>query len=147
MLSTLEKISILKRASIFAELTDATLAEVAARLEPVALAPDQPLFVKGEPGSAMYLVVTGAVRIHDGDHTFSTLGEDEVFGEMALLDDEMRSASATAAGETLLLRLERETFLELLEGQGGMVRGILHVLAQRLRARSQELADRSSPTP
>jgi CRP-like cAMP-binding protein len=140
MLSTLEKAIILKGASIFAAVPDEALAEVATALEPVELAPNQPLFAKGDAATAMYLVVAGAVRIHDGEHTFSTLGEREVFGEMALLDGEPRSAAATAVTETLLLQLGRETFLELLEEQGGLARGILQVLSQRLRARSDELA-------
>jgi CRP-like cAMP-binding protein len=140
MLSTLEKVIILKGTSIFGEVPDEALAEVAALLEPVELAPDQPLFAKGEPGTALYLIVAGAVRIHDGEHTLTTLGEREVLGEMALLDAELRSASATAVSDTVLLRLGQAEFLALLEEQGGMARGILRVLAQRLRARSLDLA-------
>jgi CRP/FNR family cyclic AMP-dependent transcriptional regulator len=139
MLSTLEKMIILKGASIFAEVPNATLMKIASMLEAVELTPGERLFAKGDHGAAMYLVVAGAVRIHDGEHTFTTLGEREVFGEMALLDGEVRSASATAVEETLLLRLEQEPFLLLLEEQVGLARGILKVLTQRLRARSQEL--------
>jgi CRP-like cAMP-binding protein len=140
MLSTLEKVIILKGAAIFAEAPDATLAEVATLLEPVELAAGQLLFAQGEPGTALYVVVAGAVRIHSGEHTLIILGEHEALGEMALLDDAVRSAAATAVGETMLLRLERERFLALVEEDGSIARGLLKVLAQRLRARSQELA-------
>jgi CRP/FNR family cyclic AMP-dependent transcriptional regulator len=106
----------------------------------VELASNQPLFVKGDPGSVLYLIVAGTVRIHNGEQTLTTLGEREVLGEMALLDAEPRSASATAVSETVLLRLGQAEFLELLEAQGGMARSMLRVLAQRLRARSLDLA-------
>lgn len=72
--------------TIFAEAPDETLAQVAALLAPVELAAGERVFEKGEPGAAMYIVVAGAVRIHDGGHNFATLGERETFGEMALLD-------------------------------------------------------------
>jgi ATP:ADP antiporter, AAA family len=138
-LLTIQKVICLKGASIFAEVPDEALAEVAVLLERVELAPNESLFVKGEPGAALYLIVAGMVRIHDGEHTLTTLGEREVVGEMALLDAELRSASATAVSETVLLRLGQAEFLDLLEEHGGMAPGILRVLAQRLRARSLDL--------
>jgi CRP-like cAMP-binding protein len=148
MLSTLEKMIILKGTEIFAQVPNATLMRVAGVLEPVELAAGQRLFAKGEPGTAMFMVVQGAIRIHDGEHTFTTLGQHEVLGEMALLDGEVRSASATAAEDSLLLRLDQVPFLQLLEEEVGMARGIIRVLVQRLRARSAELATQpKSDTP
>ncbi len=143
ILSTLEKMIILKGTEIFAQVPNATLMQVAAVLEPLELAAGEALFAKGDPGTAMFMVVAGSIRIHDGEHTLTTLGEREVLGEMALLDGEVRSASATAVAETLLLRLDQAPFLHLLEEEVGMARGILKVLAQRLRARSEELANSS----
>ena len=42
----------------------------------------------------MYIIVSGRVRVHDGERTINELGEREVFGEMALLDPAPRAASA-----------------------------------------------------
>lgn len=139
MLSTIERVIILKTVSIFAQVPDATLAEIAAIVEEVAVAEHERIFAKGDVGTAMYIIVAGAVRIHDGEQIFNRLGEREVFGEMALLDAEPRSASVTAEEETLLLRLEQEAFFELMEDHGAIARGIIQVLSQRLRARTEDL--------
>ena len=140
MLSTVERVIILKSASIFGAVPDNLLAAVAVTAEEVALRAGDPLFAKGDLGQEMYVIVSGRVRIHDGAHTLNQLGAYEVFGEMALLDAEPRSASVTASEETLLLRLRQEEFFELLDEHGAIARSVIRVLSQRLRDRSAELA-------
>jgi CRP-like cAMP-binding protein len=71
--------------------------------------------------------------VFEGERTIITLGPGEIFGELALLDPEPRLASVEAQVETRLLRLDREAFLELMEGNIEVVRGVLHVLCERLR--------------
>ena len=140
MLSTLERVIILKSANIFTAVPDNLLATVADAAEETFLQDGEQLFAKGDLGQELYIVVSGSIRIHDGGHTLNRLGAYEVFGEMALLDAEPRSATATAGEETLLLCLRQEEFFELLEDHGAIARGVLAVLSQRLRARSEELA-------
>ncbi len=84
------------------------------------------------------MIVSGRVRVHDGAHTLNYLEEGEVFGEMALLDPEPRSASVTAVEATQLLRLDQQSFQELLEERAEIARGIIQVLTRRLRERSRE---------
>jgi CRP-like cAMP-binding protein len=67
------------------------------------------------------------------------LGEREVFGEMALLDDEVRSASVTAQTETLLLSLDRDALAELMDDHPQIATGIIAVLLARLRARTDDV--------
>lgn len=140
MLSILERVIILKSAGIFAAVPDKLLAAVAAAADEVLLRRGEQLFAKGDLGQELYVIVSGSMRIHDGDHTLNRLRAHEVFGEMALLDARPRSASATADEETLLLCLRQEEFFELLEDHGAIARGVIQVLSQRLRARSEELA-------
>jgi CRP-like cAMP-binding protein len=140
MLSTIEKVIILKSVNIFAQIPDDILAEVAAILEEVEVAEGETVFEKGEMGNALYIIVAGALRVHDGTHTFSHMGAREVFGEMALLDAEPRSASVTADEETLLLCLDQEDFFELMEDHSAIARGVIQVLSQRLRARTEDLS-------
>jgi CRP-like cAMP-binding protein len=59
---------------------------------------------------------------------------------MALFDAEARSASVSALGDTLLLRLDQEAFLELLDDHSAISLGIIRVLSQRLRARTEDLS-------
>jgi len=141
MLSTIEKVIILKDVDLFAGTPDELLAEVAGLLAEVECEPGQAIFAKGEAGDSLYIIVSGEVRVHDGDYTINTLGETEVFGEMALLDPEPRMASVTAASDALLLRLDQDPFFELMDTRSEVARGIIRVLSARLRQRVSEVAD------
>ncbi len=141
MLSTIEKVIILKTVNIFTGTPDSILAEVAALLQEVELPLGKTIFEKGDPGDCMYLIITGEVRAHDKDHTFNHLAEGDVFGEMAVLETEPRVASITALEDTLLLRLDREPFYELMEDRIEVARGIIRVLSGHLRNRVQDVAE------
>ncbi|MGD8289628.1 MAG: cyclic nucleotide-binding domain-containing protein, partial [Gemmatimonadota bacterium] len=80
-----------------------------------------------------FVVVQGAVRISRGQHDLATLGPREGFGEMAILDRETRSATATAKEATTLIRLDRDSFDKAVEANPVVARGIYRVLTQRLR--------------
>ncbi|MGE0455174.1 MAG: Npt1/Npt2 family nucleotide transporter [Vicinamibacteria bacterium] len=129
----IEKVMLLKGVQMFEETSEEILAEVAAILEEVEYERGEIVFRKGEVGDSMYVVVEGRVRVFDGERTLNQLGEREIFGELALLDPEPRSASVEAVADTRLFRLDRETFSELMAGNIEIVRGVLHVLCERLR--------------
>lgn len=133
MLSTIEKVIILKTVSIFAETPDEVLAEVATLLEEVHCPIGTRIFDKGDLGNSLYIVVSGKVRIHDGDVTINALGARHVFGEMALLDPAPRIASVTSVEDTHLFRLGQEAFFELVDSRGEVARGIIRVLTGYLR--------------
>lgn len=139
MLSTIEKVIILKTISIFAGTPDDVLIEVASILEEVQLPAGQTLFHKGDMGNSMYVVVSGKLRVHDGDHTLNDRDEREVVGEMALLDPEPRMASVTAIEDTLLFRLDQEPFYDLMADRVEVVRGIMRVITGSLRARVKDI--------
>ncbi|HJS75708.1 MAG TPA: cyclic nucleotide-binding domain-containing protein, partial [Vicinamibacteria bacterium] len=130
---TIEKVLLLKGVSMFSATSEDTLADVASALEEVELRPGELVFSKGDPGQSMYIVVSGRVRIFDGTKTINFLGEREIFGELALLDPEPRSASVECAEETRLFRLDRDTLFELMTDNVGVVSGIMQVLCRRLR--------------
>lgn len=140
MLSTIEKVLILKTVNIFASVPDDVLAAVAGAVEEMDVPANATVFAKGDLGQAMYIIVAGSVRVHDGEQIINRLGTYDVFGEMALLDAEPRSASVTADEDTLLLRLQQDDFFDLFEDHSAIARGIIQVLSRRLRARSEEIA-------
>ena len=140
MLTTIEKVILLKDVELFAETPDELLAEVAGLLTEVELPAGQAVFQKGDPGDSLYIVVSGRVRVHDGDYMLNVLGESEVFGEMALLEPEPRMAGVTTETDALLLRLDGEPFFELIDTRSEVARGIIRVLSRRLRQRVQEVA-------
>src|ERR687894_1111274 len=139
VLSTIEKVIILKTVGVFARLDDPLLAEVAELLEEEEVAAGQTIFTEGDLGTSMYIIVDGEVRVHSGAHALDHLREREVFGEMALLDPEPRLASVTAVVDSRLLRLEQQPFYELLEDRIEVARGIIQMLSQRLRGSVADL--------
>jgi len=92
MLLTVEKVMILKSVNIFAEIPDAVLAEVASIIEEVDIKKGELVFRKDDFGRSMYIIVDGKTRVHVGSKTIDVLGPRDVFGEMAALDPEPRSA-------------------------------------------------------
>lgn len=98
----------------------------------------QVIFSEGEPGNAMYIVWSGRVAVVKGDLEYPTLlgyrGVGEVVGEMALLEDEPRSASIVAAENVRLLRITRQNFEQLLSQNPRLGLSILSTLSARLRA-------------
>jgi hypothetical protein len=130
---TIEKVLLLKGVSMFSATSEDTLADVANVLEEVELRSGELVFSKGDPGDSMYVVASGRVRVFDGHKTINYLDEREIFGELALLDPEPRSASVEACEETRLFRLDRDTLFELMTDNVGVVSGIMQVLCRRLR--------------
>ena len=133
MLLTIEKVIILKKIGIFSEVPDKLLVNVASNLKEIELMPGEMIIKKGAIGSSMFIIIDGEVKVHDEDRTLATLSSGEVFGELALLDPEPRSASVTALLETTLLKIEREMLFELLAAHSDVAGGIIKVLCRRVR--------------
>jgi len=144
MLSKSAQIAILKSVSLFAEIPEDTLDQVAALLHPLELRAGETIFHKGEAGASMYIITQGRVRVHDGEMLLNYLGTCDIFGEMAILDaphvPQPRSASVTAVEDTSLLRLDQAAFHELMTGQAEISLGVMRVLNRRLRALIKNMA-------
>lgn len=141
MLSTIEKVIILKTVSVFSRTPNDVLADVAALLEEVDAASDETIFNKGDLGDSLYVIVAGRVRVHDGERLLNYLGERDVFGEMALLDPEPRVASVTPVEPTHLLRLAQAPFYDLMADRPEVGTGLIRVLTGHLRARVRDVAE------
>lgn len=141
ILSIPERIAILHAVSLFSETPDKILAEVAALLTPVVARQGQTVIRKGDPGDSMYIIVRGHIQIHDGEMQLNRLGPADVFGEMAILDDQPRVASGTALEETQLLRLAQQTFYQLMDERPEVARGVIRVLNRNLRGRVRDMAE------
>ncbi len=141
MLSTPEKLTILRLVRLFAETPDAILAEVVTLLQELVFQAGETIFEQGDHGDAMYIIVEGRVRVHSGGRTLSIMEPRSVFGEMAALDPEPRSASVTAVEAVTLLRLERTHLYQLMASRGEVAAGIIQILCQLLRARTTNLVE------
>ena len=132
----IEKVILLKSVAMFEHTPEELVAEVASIVEVIDIAKGTRIFAKGDAGESMYIVVSGEVRVFDGDRTLRLLGERELFGELALLDPAPRSASVETIEDTRLFRLDGDLFTQLMAANVDIVRGVLHVLCERLRATS-----------
>src|SRR5262245_8866893 len=103
-LSASERLKLLRSVSIFAGTPDEVLAELSRVLVEVHCRAGEPVFLRGDWGDCLYIIAAGQIRVHDGERTLSVLHSGEVFGEMAALDPEVRSASATPVKDTRLFR-------------------------------------------
>lgn len=131
-----EKTGFLKNTEIFARTNLKTLGEIASVLIPMKFKRNQMIIKKGAPGKAMFIIVSGKVRVHDGTHVLSRLEKGQNFGEYSLFDEEKRSASVTAEQETLLYKLEQDEFFELIAKDIEITKGILRVLIRQMRDRN-----------
>ncbi len=106
----------------------------------------QPVFMKGDPGTAMMAVLSGRIRIcaysADGrEVVLNVINPGEVFGEIALIDGGERTADAFAMETTELLSLSRRDFLPYLERNPTVCIKLLTIICQRLRSTSEQLED------
>jgi CRP/FNR family transcriptional regulator, cyclic AMP receptor protein len=104
------------------------------------------IFAKGSPGQSMMAVLRGSVKISslspDGKEiVFNNVHPGEVFGEIAMLDGEERTAIATAMEDCELLVLNRRDFMPLLEKHADICMILLRILCQRLRQTSEQVED------
>jgi HEAT repeat protein len=142
MLLTVEKVLFLKSAPVFAGLEGEELAALADIALEKDFAPGELLFEEGQLAHHLYILVSGKVeifrKIGEKEYPLAVLGPQECFGEMAILDDEPRSASIRAVEASTVLKIDRESFRELIHERPQISFAIFKILSQRLRGKNME---------
>jgi CRP/FNR family cyclic AMP-dependent transcriptional regulator len=100
---------------------------------PVKIAEGQVIFEEGELGGAMYIVRTGSVILKTSGRLLETIEAGDIVGEMALIDDSPRCATAIAGPECSLVVIKRDEFDEFVRRVPGFARELLRLIAMRLR--------------
>lgn len=100
------------------------------------------IFSEGDPGDGLYVVKSGSVQIahivgSEPRHVFSVFGPGAIFGEMAVVEDQPRSATAVAAGDSLLYFIPREEMRLLLKNSPLLAFNLLQMISHRLRTFNQ----------
>ena len=91
------------------------------------------IFRQGDPADELYIVKSGKVEIRLGNRLLDTLPELSIFGEMALIDHNARSATAVAATDATVVPVSEKQFLFLVGRTPHFALNVMRVLAQRLR--------------
>ena len=92
------------------------------------------IFREGDEARELFVIKSGEVRIQIGNRTITDLGPDSIFGEMALIDNEPRSATAIAVTDVELVPVSERQFLFLVSQTPFFALKVMRALAQRLRA-------------
>lgn len=133
MYSTIEKTILLKSVSLFQSIPGEDLSRISQIAEEVHFDAGESIFKAGEFGDSMYIVMNGTVKIHVGEQEIAVLGKGECLGEMALLDQDPRSADATVEENVILLKISGDAFYEIMSGNMDIMQGIVKLLTGRLR--------------
>ncbi len=128
----------LRRVAWFEDVDQSSLDAIANSAVEQSYAPGQEIVRQGDTGVGAFIIRSGKVEIvqeKDGrESRLATLGPGDVFGEMALLDEFPRSASARAVEPTTLLGIQRWHFKGILESHPQIAVALLPILTRRIRA-------------
>lgn len=98
---------------------------------------------QGESGDCMYVIQAGQAEVlqeKDGKEVrLAVLGEEDVFGEMALFEREVRSATVRALGDVRVLTVDKKTFLRRIQEDPSLAFRILQKMSHRIRQSNTEL--------
>lgn len=141
-----EKTARLLEIPLFAVLEEKDREALASRLQSRRILKGQPVFLQGDPGDEMFLLLDGRVRISceslsGREITLTFLENGGFFGEMSLVDGEPRSASAFAESAGQLLVLRRADFQSFLREVPEASISLLAYLSRRLRRANEKIQD------
>ena len=134
------------QAPLFAALDPEGAAALRSSLKETVVAKGESLFNEGEPGDRMYVILEGKVKLgqtsSDGrESLLGVLGPGEMFGELSLFDPGVRTSTATALTDALVLGMGNDQLRPWLAGRPEVAAALLQALARRLRRTNEAMAD------
>ena len=137
-------IALLGRTDLFRSLSEADRGAVAAQMREATYEAGQLIFGRGDAGEGLYLVVEGRVRLSvlsaEGRVlSFGHAGRGDIFGEIAALDGQARTADATALARATTMMLARPSLKRLMEAKPQLAEAAVALLCRRLRATSEQI--------
>ncbi|WP_437281070.1 HEAT repeat domain-containing protein [Sorangium sp. So ce375] len=141
MYTTIEKVLFLQRVPLFSRVAGDDLVALARGSLVVSLARGDVIFRQGEPGGALYSIISGEVSLTLDGREIARLGANDVFGEMSLFDSEPRASTAVVTEDAELLRVSADDFNEAVRETAEIADAVIRVLNRRLREADRKLAD------
>ena len=127
------RLALLRAVKVFRDIPEELLIAIARVLKEIVVQKEEVVFRKGDVGHSLFIIVEGTVRVHVGNHVLTRLDTGSVFGEYALYDRELRSASITAETKIDLLELGHQDFTELMVQNVDLMEGVLKMVLKRIR--------------
>ena len=128
-----QKLELLKRTPLLAGLSQRDLEEVGRLADEVDVKAGKVLMREGEAGGEFFVVIDGGIRIERDGKVISTVGPGEYLGEIALVVERPRTATATVETDSSLLVLNHREFHSLMERFPSIRMSVLESIALRLR--------------
>lgn len=127
---------------LFTNLTDSELELIGSRTVTRAYPKNSVLINEGDQTDSLYVILSGQVKVYSGDEEgrellLALLGPGEYFGELAIIDEEPRSASVMTTESCKLAIISKEDFLHCLTAHPAIAVNVLKVLARRLRQQTE----------
>jgi CRP-like cAMP-binding protein len=143
-LASIGKLSVLRRHPIFCDLAPDALDQLCRYAKHSTLKRGATIFTKGDPGNSLFAVISGTVKISisspDGRNAILNLiGPGELFGEIAVLDGQARTADATANTNCEIFIIDRREFLPFVRNQPTLSMRFIELLCARLRWTSEQV--------
>jgi CRP/FNR family cyclic AMP-dependent transcriptional regulator len=136
--------ALLGRTELFRSLNEADCGAVAAQMREATYQPGQLIFSRGDPGEGMHLVVEGRVRLsvlsaEGKEVSFGHASRGAIFGEIAALDGQVRTADATALTRVTTMVLARASLSHLIETRPQLAQAAVTFVCHRLRVTSDQV--------
>ena len=137
-------LALLGRTDLFRSLSETDRGAVAAQMREAIYNSGQLIFSRGDAGEALYLVVEGRIRLSvlsaEGRVlSFGHAGRGEIFGEIAALDGDARTADATALTRATIMVLARSSLKRLMETRPQLAQAAVDLLCRKLRRTSEQI--------
>lgn len=140
-----EEVELLRSVPLFSKIEPSKLKLLAFTSERLTFSDGQSLFLQGDMGDAAYVIVDGTADVvidtPNGPLTVAKVGKNAFVGEIAILIDVPRTATITATSKLETLRISKDLFFRLVKEFPEMAVEIMRVLAARLEATNQQLAE------
>ena len=141
---SIDKLAVLRNDALFGQLDTDTLTRLASYAHTKFVSGGTRIFEKGDPGTSLFAVLRGTVRISnqsaDGkDAVLNMISAGGIFGEIALLDGQPRTADAFAVGDCELMQIDRRDFVPLLTQNPEIALKLIEILCAGFATRASRL--------
>jgi CRP-like cAMP-binding protein len=141
---TSNKLAMLRKHPYFCDLEPEAFDQLCRYAKHTLLKRGATIFSKGDPGNSLFAVISGTVKMSisspDGRSAiFNLIGAGDVFGEMAVLDGQARSADATANTNCEIFIIDRREFIPFVQSQPALAMKFIQLLCSRLRGTSDQV--------
>ena len=139
-----DKLAMLRKHPIFCDLESEAFDQLCRYAKHTTLKRGATLFSKGDPGNSLFAVISGTVKMSisspDGRSAiFNLIGPGEIFGEIAVLDGQSRTADATANTNCEIFVIDRREFLPFVRSHPALAMKFIELLCAKLRWTSDQV--------